>query len=91
MNNDELRCYIVDSNMNIYTLKQKKIQQLLDNKDIAPLDIISQVDNEDIVDLLWEIIYNYRHDNVYDLGLIIDRLNDIKLDIENEQLKDLPF
>jgi len=91
MNNEELRCYIVDSDMNIYTLKQKKIQQLLDNKDIAPLDIISQVDNDDLTSLLWEIICNFKHDNIYDLDCIINNLLDIKTDMENTQINELPF
>lgn len=90
MNND-LKCILIDSSMDVYKINQDTIQKLFTDKILDRKDITEEIGNEDIVDLLWEIIYHFRQDNIYDLGLIIDRLNDIKTDMEIEYTKDLPF
>lgn len=76
----DLKCFVIDSSMTIWTLKQEKMQKIFDN--LSPLEIISQVDNEDIVELITEIICNFKKDNVYDLDYIINELQDIKLEKE---------
>lgn len=76
----DLKCFIIDSSMTIWTLKQEKMQKIFDN--LSPLEIISQVNNEDIVELIMEIICNFKKDNVYDLDYIINELQDIKLEKE---------
>ena len=45
---------VIDSNMNIYKIKEKKIIECFD-KLIAPLDIYSQVGNETGVELMQEL------------------------------------
>jgi hypothetical protein len=77
---EDLKCFVIDSSMTIWTLKQEKMQKIFDN--LSPLEIISQVDNEDIVELIIEIICNFKKDNVYDLDYIINELQDIKLEKE---------
>lgn len=78
-------CYIVDSGMQVIKVKQDKIQKLLDNKDIAPLDINEQIGNEDITDLLEYLITEYKLYNKYDLQYIVDYFNDIICDIESRE------
>lgn len=76
----DLNCFVIDSSMTIWTLKQEKMQKIFDN--LSPLEIISQVGNEDIVELIMEIICNFKKNNVYDLDYIINKLQDIKLEKE---------
>lgn len=77
---NDSKCFVIDSSMTMWTLKQEKMQKIFDN--LSPLDIVSQVDNEDIVELIEEIICNFNKNNVYDLDYIINRLLDIKLEKE---------
>lgn len=50
-------CYLIDSGMNLYTIKEKAIKDSFD-KCISPLDIVSQVGNENIEELIQELKYN---------------------------------
>ena len=50
-------CYLIDSSMNLYTIKEKAIKDCFD-KCISPLDIVSQVGNENIEELMQELKYN---------------------------------
>lgn len=59
-------CYLIDKDMNLYIIKEKTILELFDNKDIAPLDIISQVHNDNINELITELKFNFK-DNKYEL------------------------
>ena len=78
-------CYIVDSGMQVLKVKQKVIQELLDNKGIAPLDIAEQVGSEDITDLLEYLIVEYKLYDKYNLQYIVDYFNDAICDIESEE------
>lgn len=49
---------VIDSNMNIYKIKEKKIIECFD-KLIAPLDIYSQVGNESEMEIAHEIGLDY--------------------------------
>ena len=49
---------VIDSNMNIYKVKEKKMIECFD-KIIAPLDIISQVGNESEMEIAHEIGLDY--------------------------------
>ena len=51
-------CIIIDSDKNIYKVKQKAIQEGFDKK-IAPLDIISQVGNDNELELVHELDLDY--------------------------------
>ena len=77
-NKDRLMCKVIDSDMNLWTIKQEKMQELFSN--LAPLDIIEQIGNEDIFELVWEIISSFKCDK-YDLEYIVNRLNDIIVDM----------
>jgi hypothetical protein len=74
----KLVCKVIDSDMNLWTIKQEKMQELFSN--LAPLDIIEQVGNEDIFELVWEIICSFKC-NKYDLEYIVNRLNEIIVDM----------
>lgn len=76
----QLCCKVVDSSMTTWTLKQDKMQELFNN--LKEKDIISQVGNEDITELLWELICSFGYNNKYDLERIINNLQDILLEIE---------
>ena len=78
-------CYIIDSGMQLLKIKQEKIQQLLNNKDIAPLDIKEKIGNEDITDLIDYLLVEYKLYNKYDIQYILDYLNDIICDIESRE------
>ena len=75
-------CYIVDSGMNITTIKQDKMQELIDNGTISRLDIIEQVGCEDILDLIDELIVKFGLYSKYDIGYICEHLQDIICGIE---------
>lgn len=79
-------CYIVDSGMQVIKVKQNKIQELLDKKDITPLDINEQVGNEDITDLIEYLLVEYKLYNKYNIQYIIDYLNDIICEIESGEI-----
>lgn len=81
MNRDNM-CYIVDSGMNITTIKQNVIQELIDNKTIGRLDIIEQVGSEDILDLIDELLFKFKLWNKYDIGYICEHLQDIICEME---------
>lgn len=83
---DENYCYIIDSGMQILKLRQDKIQELLDKKDIAPLDIKENVGSEDITDLIDYLLVEYKLHNKYDIQLIIDYLDDVICDIESNEV-----
>jgi hypothetical protein len=74
----KLVCKVIDSDMNLWTIKQEKMQELFSN--LSPLDIIEQVGNEDIFELVWEIICSFKC-NKYDLEYIVNRLNEIIVDM----------
>lgn len=50
----ERYCIVIDSNMNIYEVREKKMIECF-NKLITPLDIYSQVDNETEAELMQEL------------------------------------
>lgn len=77
-------CYIIDSGLQVIKVRQSKIQELLNNKDIAPLDINSIVGSEDITDLIEYLLVEYRLYNKYDIQFIIDHLNDCICELESE-------
>jgi len=79
-------CYIIDSGMQVIKLRQRKIQELLDKKDIAPLDIKEKIGNEDITDLIDYLLVEYKLYNKYDIQYIIDYLNDIICEIESNEV-----
>lgn len=79
-------CYIVDSGMQVIKVKQNKIQELLDKKDITPLDINEQVGNEDITDLIEYLLVEYKLYNKYNIQYIIAYLNDIICKIESGEI-----
>lgn len=56
----EKLCYLIDSNLNLYIIKEKAVAECIYNKNIAPLDIVSQVANENIEELIQELKYNLR-------------------------------
>lgn len=53
--------YLIDSGMNLYIIKEKAIKDSFD-KCISPLDIVSQVGNENIEELIQELKYNLGDD-----------------------------
>jgi hypothetical protein len=83
----EVYCYIIDNGMQVLKVKQSKIQKLLENKDIAPLDIMEQVGSEDITDLIDYLLCEYNLYNRYDIQFIIDYFNDIVCDLESQELE----
>lgn len=83
---DKNYCYIVDSGLQVMKLRQDKIQELLDKKDIAPLDIKEQVGNEDITDLIDYLLVEYKLHNKYDIQLIVDYLEDVLCDYESNEV-----
>ena len=80
--NKENMCYLVDSGMNITTIKQDKIQELIDNKTIGRLDIKEQVCCEDILDLIEELLVKFKLWNKYDIEYICEHLQDIICEME---------
>lgn len=51
--------YLIDTDLTLYTIKEKAIKDSFD-KCISPLDIVSQVGNENIEELIQELKYNLR-------------------------------
>ena len=82
MNCKELCCVVIDSDMNTWVLKQAQVQDFFST--LKEKDIVSQVDNENIFELLWEIICGFKCNNKYELENIVNRLNDIIIDMEQE-------
>ena len=80
--NKENMCYLVDSGMNITTIKQDVIQGLIDNKTIGRLDIKEQVCCEDILDLIEELLVKFKLWNKYDIEYICEHLQDIICEME---------
>ena len=80
--NKENMCYIVDSSMSVTTIKQDKIQELIDNKTIGRLDIKEQVCCEDILDLIDELLVKFKLWNKYDMEYICEHLQDIICEME---------
>ena len=80
--NKENMCYIVDSSMSVTTIKQDKIQELIDNKTIGRLDIKEQVCCEDILDLIEELLVKFKLWNKYDIEYICEHLQDIICEME---------
>lgn len=78
----ENMCYLVDSGMNITTIKQDVIQGLIDNKTIGRLDIKEQVCCEDILDLIDELLVKFKLWNKYDVEYICEHLQDIICEME---------
>lgn len=83
----EKYCYIIDNGMQVMKVKQKTIQELLDKKEIAPLDIKEIVGSESITDLIDYLLCEYNLYNRYDIQYIIDYLNDVICDIESQELE----
>lgn len=83
----EKYCYIIDNGMQVMKVKQKTIQELLDKKEIAPLDIKEIVGSENITDLIDYLLCEYNLYNRYDMQYIIDYLNDVICDIESQELE----
>ena len=53
-------CYLIDKDMNLYIIKEKTILKLFDKKEISPLDILSQVDNDNLEELFTELKFNFK-------------------------------
>lgn len=53
-------CYLIDKDMNLFIIKEKTILELFDKKEIAPLDIISQVDNDNLEELFTELKFIFK-------------------------------
>ena len=75
-------CYLVDSGMNITTIRQNVMQELINNKTIGRLDIIEQVGCEDILDLIDELLVKFKLWNKYDMGYICEHLQDVICEME---------
>ena len=58
---DKKLYYLIDTDLTLYTIKDKAIRDCFD-KCISPLDIVSQVGNENIEDLMQELKYNLGDD-----------------------------
>ena len=54
---DKKLYYLIDTDLTLYTIKDKAIKDCFD-KCISPLDIVSQVGNENIEELIQELKYN---------------------------------
>lgn len=78
-------CYIVDSGMNITKIRQSKMQELLDKKEISPLDIKEQVGSENITDLIDYLLVEFKSYDKFDIQLILNYLNDIMCDFESNE------
>lgn len=66
-------CYLIDSGMNLYIIKEKAIKDSF-NKCIAPLDIVSQVGNETQAELVHELNLKYVKDLENGLISALDEL-----------------
>ena len=53
-------CYLIDKDMNLYIIKEKTILELFDKKEISPLDILSQVHNDNLEELFTELKFNFK-------------------------------
>lgn len=53
-------CYLIDKDMNLYIIKEKTILKLFDKKEISPLDILSQVDNDNLEELFTELKFIFK-------------------------------
>lgn len=53
-------CYLIDKDMNLYIIKEKTILKLFDKKEISPLDILSQVHNDNLEELFTELKFNFK-------------------------------
>ena len=53
-------CYLIDKDMNLYIIKEKTILELFDKKEISPLDILSQVDNDNLEELFTELKFIFK-------------------------------
>lgn len=56
-------CYLIDKDMNLYIIKEKTILKLFDKKEISPLDILSQVHNDNLEELFTELKFNFKGSN----------------------------
>lgn len=56
-------CYLIDKDMNLYIIKEKTILKLFDKKEISPLDILSQVHNDNLEELFTELKFNFKESN----------------------------
>lgn len=53
-------CYLIDKDMNLFIIKEKTILELFDKKEISPLDILSQVHNDNLEELFTELKFNFK-------------------------------
>ena len=53
-------CYLIDKDMNLFIIKEKTILKLFDKKEISPLDILSQVDNDNLEELFTELKFIFK-------------------------------
>ena len=58
---DKKLYYLIDTDLTLYIIKDKAIKDCFD-KCISPLDIVSQVGNENIEELIQELKYNLGDD-----------------------------
>ena len=58
---DKKLYYLIDTDLSLYIIKDKAIKDCFD-KCISPLDIVSQVGNENIEELIQELKYNLGDD-----------------------------
>ena len=53
-------CYLIDKDMNLFIIKEKTILELFDKKEISPLDILSQIDNDNLEELFTELKFIFK-------------------------------
>ena len=58
---DKKLYYLIDTDLTLYIIKDKAIKDCFD-KCVSPLDIVSQVGNENIEELIQELKYNLGDD-----------------------------
>lgn len=77
-------CYIVDSSMTTYKIKQDKIQELFNEKELKSEDVEEQLGNETILDLIDTMLYAFNRYNKWEIQFILDYYNAVMCDLESE-------
>jgi hypothetical protein len=77
-------CYIVDSSMTTYKIKQDKVQRLFSTKELKSEDVEEQLGNEDIIELLDTMLYAFGCFDKYNIQYLLDHYNDVMCDLESE-------
>lgn len=75
-------CYLIDSGLDFYKIKQDKIQELFNNKTLTKEDITEHLGCEDITDLIENLLVNFKLYNKYYIQYIIYNLNDLLIELD---------